>query len=89
MGDQKPDNKSEPYFNIIINLHPTDGTHWVLVTRTEEDIEDLILIVYVWVVEVDVKLIRGPASRMMKLMSLIMPMLMLMITIIIMKISKI
>ena len=23
-------------FNIIVNLHPTDGTHWVLVIRTED-----------------------------------------------------
>ena len=23
----------EPNFNIFINLHPTDGTHWVLVIR--------------------------------------------------------
>ena len=26
----------EPNFNIIVNLHPTDGTHWVLVTRRED-----------------------------------------------------
>ena len=25
----------EPNFNIIVNLHPTDGTHWVLVIRRE------------------------------------------------------
>ena len=25
----------EPNFNIIMNLHPTDGTHWYLVIRTE------------------------------------------------------
>ena len=25
----------EPNFNIIVNLHPTDGTHWVLVQRRE------------------------------------------------------
>ena len=24
-------------FNIFINLHPTDGTHWVLVLRGEDD----------------------------------------------------
>ena len=24
-----------PNFNIIVNLHPTDGTHWVLVIRRE------------------------------------------------------
>ena len=26
---------SEPNFNIIVNLHPTEGTHWVLVIRRE------------------------------------------------------
>ena len=26
----------EPNFNIIVNLHPTDGTHWVLVIRRED-----------------------------------------------------
>ena len=35
--DQQPDNKSEPNFNIIMNLHPIDGTHWVLVIRREVD----------------------------------------------------
>ena len=29
MRDQTPDNNSEPNVNIIFNLHPTDGTHWV------------------------------------------------------------
>ena len=29
--DYKLDNTSEPNFNIIVNLHPTEGTHWVLV----------------------------------------------------------
>ena len=29
MRDQTPDNTSEPNFNIIVNLHPTEGTHWV------------------------------------------------------------
>ena len=33
MRDQKPDNTSEPIFNFIVNLHPTDGTHWVLIIR--------------------------------------------------------
>ena len=33
MRDQTPDNTSEPNVNIIVNLHPTDGTHWVLVIR--------------------------------------------------------
>ena len=35
MRDQKPDNTRETNFNIFINLHPTDGTHWVLVIRRE------------------------------------------------------
>ena len=35
MRDQIPDNTSEPNVNIIVNLHPTDGTHWVLVIRRE------------------------------------------------------
>ena len=26
---------ANPNFNIIVNLHPTDGTHWVLVRRRE------------------------------------------------------
>ena len=35
MRDQTPDNINEPNFNIIVNLHPTEGTHWVLVIRRE------------------------------------------------------
>ena len=35
MRDQKPDNTIDPNFNIIINLHPTNGTHWVLLIRRE------------------------------------------------------
>ena len=35
MRDQTPDNISEPNVNIIVSLHPTDGTHWVLVIRRE------------------------------------------------------
>ena len=35
MRDQKPDSVANPEFNIIANLHPTDGTHWVLVIRRE------------------------------------------------------
>ena len=31
MRYEKPDNTSEPNINIIINLHPTDDTHRVLV----------------------------------------------------------
>ena len=33
LRDQTPDNINENNFNIIVNLHPTDGTHWVLVIR--------------------------------------------------------
>ena len=33
MRDQIPYNTSEPNFNIIVNLLPTDGTYWVLVIR--------------------------------------------------------
>ena len=33
MRDKTPDNINENNFNIIVNLHPTDGTHWVLVIR--------------------------------------------------------
>ena len=36
MRNQNSDNISEPNFNIIVNLHPTDGTHWVLVIRRED-----------------------------------------------------
>ena len=35
MRDQTPDNTIEPNFNIIANLHPTDGTHCDLVIRRE------------------------------------------------------
>ena len=33
MRDKKPEMINENKFNIIVNLHPTDGTHWVLVIR--------------------------------------------------------
>ena len=33
MRVEKPDNINDNNFNIIVNLHPTDGTHWVLVIR--------------------------------------------------------
>ena len=33
MRDEKPEIINENNFNIIVNLHPTDGTHWVLVIR--------------------------------------------------------
>ena len=29
MRDQKPDSVANPEFSIIVNLHPTDGTHLV------------------------------------------------------------
>ena len=32
MRDEKPEMINETDFNIV-NLHPTDGTHWVLVIR--------------------------------------------------------
>ena len=35
MRDHTPDNTSEPNFNIVVNLHATDGTQWVLVIRRE------------------------------------------------------
>ena len=35
MTGQKPDNAREPNFNLIINLHQTDGTYLVLVIRRE------------------------------------------------------
>ena len=35
MRDQTLDNTKESNFNFIVNLHPTDGTHWVLVIRRE------------------------------------------------------
>ena len=36
MRDQTPKTICEPNSNIIVNLHPTDGTHWVLVIRRED-----------------------------------------------------
>ena len=35
MIDQRPNNFNENNFKIIANLHPTDGTNWVLVIRRE------------------------------------------------------
>ena len=35
MRDQTPDSIMDQNFNIIVNLHPTEGTHWVLVIRRE------------------------------------------------------
>ena len=37
MRDQTPDKTSEPNVNIIVSLHPTDGTHWGLVIRRKGD----------------------------------------------------
>ena len=36
MRDDKPEMVSEPNSNIIVNLHPTEDTHWVLVIRRED-----------------------------------------------------
>ena len=33
MRDQIPDNTSETNSNIIVNLRPTEGIHWVLVKK--------------------------------------------------------
>ena len=35
MRDDKPEMVSEPNSNIFVNLHPTEGTYWVLVIRRE------------------------------------------------------
>ena len=35
MRDQTPDSIRDSNFNIIVNLHPTEGTHCVLVIRRE------------------------------------------------------
>ena len=42
MRDETPDNINDPRigfannnFNIVVNLHPTDGTPWVLVMKRE------------------------------------------------------
>ena len=35
MRDQTPDNINDNNSNIIVNLRPTEGTHWVLVIRRE------------------------------------------------------
>ena len=37
MKDQTPVNIEDSNFNIIVNLHPTDGTHWFLVIRRTGD----------------------------------------------------
>ena len=36
MRDDKPKMVSEPNSNIIVKLHPTEGTHWDLVIRRED-----------------------------------------------------
>ena len=35
MRDESPSTIKEHHLNKIVNLHPTDGTHWVLVIRRE------------------------------------------------------
>ena len=35
MRDQAPSGVNEINFNIFVNLHPTNCTHWVLVIRRE------------------------------------------------------
>ena len=37
MRDENPKTIRELNFNIIVNLHPTDGSHWVSVIRREGD----------------------------------------------------
>ena len=32
---QTPDSNNDNNFNIRVNLHPSDGTHWVLVERRD------------------------------------------------------
>ena len=46
MRDDKPEMVSEPNSNIIVNLHPTEGTHWVLVMK-EKVVQHITLIVLV------------------------------------------
>ena len=36
MRDENPDKINDNNLNIFVNLHPTDGTHWVLVIRRED-----------------------------------------------------
>ena len=36
MRDENPKTIRELNFNIIVNLHHTDGTHWVLVIRRDD-----------------------------------------------------
>ena len=35
MRDQTHDSVNETNFNIIVNLYPPDGTHWVFVIRRD------------------------------------------------------
>ena len=37
MRDQTPVNINDSNINFIVNLHPLDGTHWVLVIRRRGD----------------------------------------------------
>ena len=46
MRDRPPDNKIDPNSNIIVYLHSTEGTHWVLVIK-EKVVLCIILIVLV------------------------------------------
>ena len=46
MRDEKPEMIDEPDFNIIINLHLTDGKHWVSVEK-QKMIQHITLIVLV------------------------------------------
>ena len=51
MRDQKLDSVANPEFNNIVNVHPTNGTHWVLVIRREDDlILCITLIVLVFII---------------------------------------
>ena len=33
--DQKPESINETIFNVIVNLEPTDRSHWILIIRRE------------------------------------------------------
>ena len=37
MRDQTPDNSNENNFNLILFLHPSDGTHWILAIRRDDE----------------------------------------------------
>ena len=46
MRDENPKTIRELNFNIIVNLHPTEGTHWVLGIK-EKMVQHITLIVLV------------------------------------------